>query len=111
LGRTYSIIDTATGHPSTIKVSLTADPSSGTSTTAFTLNWAATTAPAGYVYDVQLKQPGATAYMDFLAGTASPSATFTPDAGVGRYAFRTRLRNSANGKSTGWSSAKTISVS
>jgi hypothetical protein len=84
---------------------------SGTSTIAFTLTFAATTAPAGYAYDLQVKRPGATAYADSSVGTTDPSATFIPDAGAGTYLFRARIRNASNGASSGWSSAKMITVS
>jgi hypothetical protein len=107
----YPIIDQATGHKSTLKVSMTVAPGSGTTTTAFTLSFAATSATAGYAYDLQVKRPGATAYTDLAAGTPAPSASFTPDSGVGTYSFRARIRNTSNGASTGWSSAKTITVS
>lgn len=106
----YTVVDTATGRASTVKVSMTAAPSSGTSATAFALKWAATAAPAGYVYDVQVKRPGSKVYVDYLAGTADASASFTPDAGAGGYGFRSRIRSVANGKSAGWSSTRTITA-
>jgi hypothetical protein len=89
---------------------MTVAPGSGTTTTAFTLTFAATSAPAGYAYDAQVRRPGATAYADLSVATADPSAAFTPDAGVGTYLFRARIRNTGNGASSGWSSAKTITV-
>jgi plastocyanin len=106
----YPIIDQATGRKSTVKVSMTVSPGSGTSATAFTLTFAAASAPAGYAYDLQVKRPGATAYADFSVGTVDPSATFTPDSGPGSYSFRARTRNTSNGTSSGWSSAKMITV-
>jgi hypothetical protein len=57
-----------------------------------------------------VKRPGATAYVDFSVGTVDPSATFTPDSGPGSYSFRARTRNTSNGTSSGWSSAKMITV-
>jgi plastocyanin len=107
----YPIIDQATGHKSALKVSMTVAPGAGTTTTAFTLTFAATSAPAGYAYDLQVKRPGVTAYADLAVGTAAPNASFTPDAGPGSYSFRVRIRNTGNGASSGWSSAKTITVS
>jgi hypothetical protein len=90
---------------------MTAKPTSGPATTAFSIGWAAAVAPSGFVYDVQVSRPGPTVYADLLTGTANPGATFTPDAGIGTYAFRARIRNTGNGASSGWSSAKTITVS
>jgi hypothetical protein len=89
---------------------MTVAPGSGTTTTAFTLTFAATSATAGYAYDLQVKRPRATAYADLAAGTAAPSAGFAPDSGVGTYSFRARLRNTSNGASSGWSSTKTITI-
>ena len=115
---TYALIDSATGRTSTVKVSMTAvnvdDPAyprAGLTTSTFALKWAAEPARAGYVYDVQIKRPGTTTYIDYLAGTTAPSTSFTPDAGPGTYGFRARLRDTAKGKSLGWSSPRTISVS
>ena len=107
----YKLIDSASGHTSTVSVGMTAQPTSGTAATAFTLTWAAASATSGFAYDVQVSRPGPTVFADLLAGTADPSATFTPDAGVGTYAFRARIRNTGNGASSGWSGAKTITVS
>jgi plastocyanin len=107
----YPIVDEATGHKSMVKVSMAAAPLSGTRTTAFTLTWAPGSASSGYAYDVQVRRPGAAAYVDFAMGTAGSGATFTPDAGSGAYAFRARIRNTGNDASSGWSSAKTITVS
>jgi hypothetical protein len=107
----YPIIDQATGHKSALKVSMTVAPGSGTTATAFTLTFAAASAPAGYAYDLQVKRPGATAYADLAPGTAAPNASVTPDSGVGSYSFRARIRNTSNGSSSGWSSAKIITVS
>jgi hypothetical protein len=106
----YKLIDSATGHTSTISVGMTAMPTGGTAVTPFSLRWAAASPPSGYAFDVKVLRPGATAYADFLTGTGDPSATFTPDSGVGIYSFRARIRNTSNGASSGWSSAKTITI-
>jgi streptogramin lyase len=95
----------------TISVPLGVSPASGTATSAFTITWASTPAATGFAYDVQIKRPGTTSYLDWQTGATSPSATFTPDAGSGTYSFRARLRKTGNGKSSGWSSGKTITVS
>jgi hypothetical protein len=106
----YRLIDGASGHTSTVSVGMTAKPTSGTAATAFTLTWATGSATSGFVSDVQVSRPGPTLYADLLTGTSNPSTTFTPDAGVGTYAFRARIRNTGNGASSGWSSARTITV-
>jgi hypothetical protein len=106
----YPIIDTATGNTSAIKVAPKIAPSSGSPTTAFTLTWASQPAASGWAYDVQIKRPGTSSYVYWRHRTTDPSATFTADAGPGTYAFRARLRNTANWKASGWSSAITPMV-
>jgi plastocyanin len=79
--------------------------------TAFTVKWASAVPATGDVHDVQIRRPGSTAYSAWRTGTTSTSATFTPDAGPGTYAFRARLRDAATGKAIGWSAGKTVTVS
>ena len=82
----------------------------GTTATTFTVTWAAATPPTGYVFDVQIRRPGA-AFVGWKTGVTSRTASFTPDAGTGTYSFRARLRNIANGATSNYSGAKSISVS
>jgi hypothetical protein len=107
----YRVSDALTGVVSSISIGLNATPTSGTTTTTYVLGWATASATPGYVYDVQVMRPGKTAYVDYLTGTADPSASFTPDAGSGNYAFRARVRKASTGASSGWSGGKTLTVS
>jgi hypothetical protein len=68
-------------------------------------------APAGFLYDVQIKRPGATAFVDWMPSQTSTGATFTPDAGTGTYQFKARLRKLSNGKASKYSPSASISVS
>jgi plastocyanin len=94
-------------HPSmlgTVKVVPTASPTSGTTTTVFTITWAGANIPAGFEADVALKRPGGSyaAWMTRRSG-AQVSAQFTPDAGTGNYIFVARLRKLASGSpASGW---------
>jgi plastocyanin len=81
------------------------------SASASTVKWASAAPATGDVHDVQIRRPGSTAYGAWRTGTRSTSATFTPDAGPGTYAFRARLRDEASGKAIGWSAGKTVTVS
>ncbi len=108
---TYAVVDSATGLSGTVKVGVSAVPQSGTTTTVFTITWASTAPPSGFVIDVQVKRPGHALYEDWQSGVTTLSATFTPDAGVGRYLFRGRIRNSTNGKSATYSAPTPIQVS
>ncbi len=72
------------------------------------VTWSSAAPPGGYVFDVKIKRP-ASSYVTWQSGVSTLSASVVPDAGVGTYSFRARLRN-ANGRS-GWSPKVTIQVS
>jgi plastocyanin len=93
-----------------ITVPVTASPASGGKTTAFTVRWGSAAAPAGYVYDVQVRKPGTAVFANWLLGRSSASASFTANAGAGTYTFQARLRRTSNAKFSGWSPAASISV-
>ncbi|MBI2237241.1 MAG: hypothetical protein HYU54_01770, partial [Actinobacteria bacterium] len=93
----------------TIKVPVGALPASGALGTTFTITWASATAPAGFVYDVQIKFPGATSFTAWRTGVTYKSTTFTPGR-RGDFFFRARLRRTRTGKASGYSKAKKISV-
>jgi hypothetical protein len=100
-------------HPSmtgVLKVGLLTSPSSGSTTTSFTVQWATGPAPSGFVFDVQIKRPGTTTWKPLLADTSSGSVSFIPDKGTGTYSFRAHTQR-AGGASTQWSVAKTVTVS
>ena len=99
-----------TTHSGKIRVPVQASPSRGTRATAFTVTWAAATAPSGYVYDIQIKRPGATGFVSWKTAQTVRSASFTADRGTGTYSFRARLRKTSNGRASGWSPAKAIAV-
>jgi len=94
----------------TIKVPPTVVPSSGSTTTTFTVTWASAAPPSGYVYSVQLQRPGGSWTM-WKSGVTSKSATFTPDTGKGTYSFKARMTRSSTGKSSWYSDAVAITVS
>jgi plastocyanin len=97
----------------TVAVGLRVNPTSGTTSTTFTVTWAtAAGIPANYNEDVQILRPGATGFANWRVnqtGTAV-SSTFTPDAGPGTYKFRARLQKGTGGAS-GYSAAVTVTVS
>jgi plastocyanin len=90
-------------------VGLTRSPSSGGTGTTFTISWASGAPPAGMVFDVQIDRPGGV-FEPWRTGVTSLSDTFVPDAGAGRYTFRTRLRNPSTGKASKYSSGVAITV-
>jgi hypothetical protein len=95
----------------TIKIPFVVTPASGGVSTRFTLQWATAAPPAGYVYDVQIQRPGASWYTYLYKDSTLRSATFTPDAGVGTYSFRSRLKRSSTGMASNWSDGVSIVVS
>jgi plastocyanin len=96
--------DGTTGNKGTVKVALAASPKTGKRTDPFTVTYATQPPPPGYVEDIQIKRPGSHSWTDWMTGLAGTTATFTPDAGPGKYKFRASMRQTANGARTGWSS-------
>jgi plastocyanin len=78
--------------------------------TAIALAWASAPPPSGFVADVQVRRPGSSQFVTWLTGTIGTGGTFVPDAGLGRYAFRSRLRNAATGKAVKYSPILSIAV-
>lgn len=99
-------------HPmaGSIRVPIDASPAAGSTSTTFTVTWAAASAPAGYLYDVQIRRPGATRWVPWKPGQTIAASPFIPDAGPGSYGFRGRLRSETNGASSKYSAADFISV-
>jgi hypothetical protein len=101
-------------HPSmtgVLKVGMVVTPSSGTATTQFSVQWAVDQAPDGYVFDVQVKRPGTTAWKALATDTTAGQLSFTPDKGNGTYSFRARTQVAGGTAATQWSVAKSVTVS
>ncbi len=95
----------------TVSVPMKFKPKKGGTATSYTITWATAAPPAGFVFDVQIKRPGAAAFSNWQTGVASLSAAFHPDAGTGSYQFQARLRKTSSGAASGYSAAKGIKVS
>lgn len=105
---------TCTSHPSMggrVTVPVRAAPARGTAHRGFTVTWAAADAQATsrFVYDVQIRRPGAT-WESWRRGVRFRRDTFTAHSGGGRYRFRARLRDPELGESSLWSPADSIDV-
>jgi plastocyanin/dienelactone hydrolase len=108
---TYYVISTLDpGMQGSIKVPLTATPATGPAGSAFTIVWAAAPPPAGYVYDVQIQAPGSTSFSNWMMGQTATKTTTTLST-VGTYQFRAHLKNTGNGKASGWSPTLSVGVS
>jgi hypothetical protein len=106
---TYSVQDTVSRKQMRINIAPTALPPTGGVQTTFTVTWATGAIP-GFVFDVQIRRPGA-GWVDWKTGVTTLSSTFTPDGGVGKYSFRARVRNLSSGKACAYSPAATVTVS
>ena len=117
MGETYSFTFDGAGkyvyddpsHPSTkgkVAVPITVQYLPGTLNTAQVL-WGAAQAPAGFAFDVQIKPPHASSFMDWRTAVVDPSGTFGPTdpfwIGPGTYRFQARIRNVTNGAASGFS--------
>ena len=100
-------------HPNTtgvVKVPLQASPNSGALNRKFTLTWSSTRAPEGFVYDIQVKRPGAATFVDWRMSRTVRKGSFTPDAGPGEYFFRARMRKLNGGAHARYSPSRRITV-
>ena len=93
----------------TVEVPMTVTPASGNASTQFQVAWASGPPPPGFVYNVQIRRPGQQ-FVDWRASTTLSQDVFTPDTGIGQYRFRARLRNTANGRASGFSVVIVINI-
>jgi streptogramin lyase len=78
------------------------------------VQWSSADPPAGFVFDVQVRQPGSRDFVDWRPGVLGATGVFGPSdplyVGPGTYAYRARIRNVTNGASSGYSSAASIGL-
>jgi hypothetical protein len=110
----FAVADAGSTNTSQVSVPIVIVPNAGTVASTFAVTWATAAAPAGYVYDVQIQKPGATAFASWQKGVTVANGLFASGdpawAGVGTYQFRSRLRNVATSAASGWSPSRSISV-
>ena len=98
----------------TIKVPMTVKLVSGHTDQA-KVTWATVPPTAPFVYDVQIKRPGDTGFLDWKIGDTVGNAVFGPSdplyAGLGTYQFQARVRNTGNTTASGFSAPKSIALS
>jgi uncharacterized repeat protein (TIGR01451 family) len=107
----YTFTDTATAKTIKLTVPMTARPATGSTTTAFTLTWAAAALPAGYSEDVQVLRPGTTTWASLFKATTATSGTFVPNTGTGTYKFRCRFRRTTGTGASAYTAAVSVKVS
>jgi plastocyanin len=91
-----------------ISVPIAVSPSSGSTSITFTVTVATEKAPAAFVYDIQ-KKKGSGSWTSFRNGITSRRVSFHPPS-TGKFSFRSRVRRLSNDGTSGWSPARTISV-
>jgi virginiamycin B lyase len=74
-------------------------PESAPAGVPFDVTWALAFPPAGVVFDVQVREPGAVAYVDWRNGTSLLGDDYTAST-AGLHRFRARLRSTVSGKTT-----------
>jgi plastocyanin len=100
----------AQGMTGTVSVKIKANPPSGPVGTQFTITVASITAPAGFVYDIQKKNPGGN-FKNWMLGVTAKSVTFNSTGQpTGTYSFRSRLHRLSDNAASQFSAAKNISV-
>jgi streptogramin lyase len=109
---TYAFHDTHNGQiKGTVSVPIAATASGSQAT----VTWSSAAPPSGYVFDVQLAQPGSKTFLDWKTSQTATSASFGPGdplyVGAGKYQFRARLRNTGNGNASGYSAGKAVTLS
>ena len=110
-GGAYTFTDTATSKTIKLTVPMTAKPATGSTTTTFTLTWAAAAPPAGYSEDVQVMRPGTTTWASLFKATTATSGTFVPNKGTGTYKFRCRFRRTTGTGASAYTAAVSVKVS
>jgi plastocyanin len=94
----------------TVSVRIRAAPPSGPVGTRFTVTVASIAAPAGFVYDVQKRNPGGN-FQNWMLNVTSKSVTFdSTGQPTGTYSFRSRLHRTSDNATTGYSAASSVMV-
>ena len=102
-------------HPVLMRASIgvpdAAQPKRGAAGTQFTITVATIDAPAGFVYDIQMKVPGG-AFTDWMLGVTTASVTFdSTGMATGIYQFHSRLDRLSDGSDSLYSPPSSITVS
>lgn len=120
-GVIYSSVLTAAGtyafycvpHPDVmtgrIEVPMTIEPAAAAPGAVVNITWASVPAPSGYLYDVQIKEPGATTFRDWRVGQTMPATTASTQR-LGTYRFRARLRRVSGNLSSSWSPEASLTI-
>ena len=94
----------------TVSVKIQASPGSGPAGIRFTITVASVDASSPLVYDIQRKDPGGN-WMNWKLGVTTKSVKWNSTGfAPGTYSFRSRLHNTRSGATSGFSVAKSVTV-
>lgn len=94
----------------TVGVPDVALPKHGAAGTQFTITVATIDAPAGFVYDIQMKVPGGQ-FTDWMLGVTTASVTFdSTGMAAGTYSFHSRLTRTSDGSSSLYSPPSSVTI-
>jgi plastocyanin len=98
------------GMRGTVLVKIKAQPRSGPVGTVFTVTVASVNAPSGFVYDIQKKNPGGS-FQNWMLGVTTKSVQFNSSGQpTGTYSFRSKLHRTSDNATSGFSPARSITV-
>ncbi len=102
---TYRVVDAGTGRLQQIQVPMKAQSQLG----RIRITWSIAAPPRGFVFDVQIRRPGASSFARLKHGTTSTTSTLL--ARHGTYSFRARLRRLSANRACGWSPSASVTIS
>jgi plastocyanin len=95
----------------TVNVKMTVSPTSGTTSTVFTIAWAAGSIPTGYNADIQYRRHPNTAWTTILTNRTGSQISISGNIGApGIYDLRARIQNTASGAASAYSPLVTLTV-
>jgi plastocyanin len=98
------------GMTGTVSVRIRTSPPSGPAGTVFNVMVASINAPAGFVYDIQKKNPGGN-WANWMMNVTSRIVQWdSTGSAPGTYQFRSRLHNTNTGATSGYSQARGVMV-
>lgn len=98
------------GMTGAVSVKIKASPPSGPAGTIFNVTVASINAPAGFVYDIQKRNPGGSFTNWMLNVTTKTVQWDSTGSAPGTYSFRSRLHKTSNGATSGYSAARSVMV-
>jgi PKD repeat protein/plastocyanin len=94
----------------TVEVPVSIVPAAGRLGDSFAVTWASEPPDSDFVSDVQVLDPGATAWRGWQSGVTTTAGVFVPSRN-GLHQFRARIRRLTDNRTSGWSPVAALMVS